>query len=129
MKVVGSHGCFYDFSTLCYLNCAFCAGPVPSHGLSHLQTGETGSAEAGIGTFLGNLFYKSLYDPELRLFWVGFPYFSLPFGVTSAVLVAINCLDLCFSCLGVRHGWKSKSLDGYEEIYLIFRRFLHLKFL
>ena len=33
-------------------------------------------------------------SPEfLRLFWVGFPYFSLPFGVTSAQ-VAINFLDI-----------------------------------
>ena len=38
-----------------------------------------------------------IINPEnpdfLGSFWVGFPYFSLPFGVTSAQ-VAIHCLDV-----------------------------------
>ena len=43
------------------------------------------------GIHLGNLWNKSLTWMFLP-FWEGFPYFSLPFGVTSAE-VAINCLD------------------------------------
>ena len=44
--------------------------------------------------YIWAMYYKSL-TWMFRPCWVGFPYFSLPFGETSEVLVAINCLERC----------------------------------